>query len=713
MTARAEMFTPLTAPVKDTVPAENTVGEGWHSVPVPDNAKATPPHPLGQASSKWAYRDETGRLLFWIYRFDLPNGDKQILPLTFCQHTDGNKKWFWKAWPSPRPIYNLDKLLTRPDAPVIVCEGEKAADAASVIFPGYVVVTSPNGAKAAGKADWSPLSGRKVVIWPDHDAEGSHYAAAVSCMTMAAGAASVAVVRVPAAFPEKWDLADALPEGVSEDVLQRLLNETAPDVPKACDESDAETIARLAALSPLEYEKVREAEAKRLGFRVGVLDKEVEALRHQHSAQAISPRMFPEVDPWPYPVDGAALLHEIVDAVRRFIICDKETAVATALWCAFTWVVDHVQVAPLAIITAPEKRCGKTQLLNFIAKLARKPLLASNISPSATFRVMEACHPTLLIDEADTFLKDNEELRGVINSGHTKQSAYVLRNVGDNHEPTQFSTWGAKAISGIGALSDTLMDRAIILTLRRKLSGETIQRLRHAETGMFEVLASKLARFANDAGTAIGQARPALPDALNDRAQDNWEPLLAIADYVGGEWPRIARSAAITLSGAEHESVSLSVELLADIREVFENKRIARISTADLINALCNDDEKSWATYNRGQPMKPRQLAKRLGEYGIASKTVRIGYETPRGFDRAQFEDAFTRYLSSPAGTTTPQMSASAGDDVADTVASGETNMTSETLKLALRLDCGVVADFTCSEASAEGGIDRVTKNPI
>ena len=395
-----------------------------------------------------------------------------------------------------------------------------------------------------------------------------------------------------------------------------------------------------------------------------------EKARPEPKAKAGKGLLFPEVTLWHDPVNGDELLHEVVSTIRRYIVCDKETAIATALWCAFTWVIEHVQVAPLAIITAPEKRCGKSQLLNLMGRLVCNPLVASNISPSATYRVIEAYHPTLLIDEADTFFKDNEELRGVINSGHTRQSAYVIRNVGETHEPKQFSTWGAKAISGIGTLSDTIMDRAVILSLRRKLSDEKVERLRHAEEGLFETLASKLSRFACDNGAMIARSRPPLPEALHDRAQDNWEPLLAIADCAGGDWPKVARDAALKLSGAEHDSVSLSAELLADIKEIFDNKNIERISTADLIEALCADDEKSWATYNRGKPISPRQFAKRLKEYGINSKTVRIDYKTPRGFDREQFEDAFLRYLAPTplASATMPQSSVNAGYSVSDEI---------------------------------------------
>ena len=415
------------------------------------------------------------------------------------------------------------------------------------------------------------------------------------------------------------------------------------------------SIERLAVLSPMEYDRVRDAEAKKLGVRVGTLDQEVSAIRKVRTEELGITAMIPDIEPWHDPVNGAALLDEIYQTLKKFMVCKNETARAATLWIVFTWFIDRVQVAPLAIITAPEKRCGKSQLLDLIGRLSRRPLVASNISPSAIFRVIEAHSPTLLIDEADSFLRENEEARGILNSGHTRQSAYVIRVVGDDHEPKQFRTWGAKAISGIGTLPETLMDRAVLLELRRKLATEKVERLRYADKMLFKQLAAKLARYARDAGSTIENMRPVLPNELNDRAQDNWEPLLAIADHAGGEWPELARTAARTLSGTDQEAVSLSAELLADIQEVFTG---SRISTSDLLYKLNADDLKPWATYNRGKSMNPRQLAKRLAEYGIKSEVMRIGSKTPRGYLKEWFEDAFIRYLS-PASSL-PETSATA-----------------------------------------------------
>lgn len=405
-------------------------------------------------------------------------------------------------------------------------------------------------------------------------------------------------------------------------------------------------IKRLAELSPLQYDCVRRAEARALGVRPATLDAAVKAARKENETDELP---FDETEPWPDSVDPATLLREIVAVIQRFIVCSEEVAIATALWIVMTWLIDVIEVLPLAIISAPEKRCGKTLLLNLMAKLSAKPVTASSISPAALYRTIELWHPTLFIDEADACIKDNEELRGVLNSGHTKGSARVLRCVGDNLVPTYFSTWGAKAISGIGYVADTLMDRGIVLELHRRLPHEKVDRIRNAEHSLFDTLRSKIVRFADDYGEEIRNARPPLPRNLNDRAQDNWEPLLAIAMVAGNDWLQSAIAAALKLSGGESDSQTIGVELLSDIQKVFEARGEEKIFTEDLIKALCADDERPWTTYNRGgKGITPRQLAAKVKKYGVLSKSIRIGSSTAKGYMLEQFHDAFMRYVVPP-----------------------------------------------------------------
>lgn len=414
------------------------------------------------------------------------------------------------------------------------------------------------------------------------------------------------------------------------------------------EETPEEAVKRLAALKTLDYVQVRIVEAKKLNIPVGMLDKVIR--EEQQKSDTASDDVFPEVEPWPEPVDGAELLNEITKTINRFMICEPETARATALWIAMTWFIDVIQVAPLAVITAPEMRCGKSQLLGLIGKMSKSSLETVNIGPAALFRAIEQWHPTLIIDEADAFLKQDDSLRGMLNAGYTR-GGHVFRCVGDDHVLTKFDVWGAKAIAGIGRLADTLMDRSITLELRRKLKTEQVERIRHAERGLFENLCSKLCRFAEDNEETIRYARPELPDELNDRAQDNWEPLLAIADLAGGEWSDIARKDAVKISGDHDRSVqSVGVELLSDIKEIFETRNLSKITSADLINALCEDPEKSWETYNRGESLTPKQMANRLKEYGIKSKNIRTP-KVGKGYEKKQFEDAWERYITSASDT--------------------------------------------------------------
>ena len=317
--------------------------------------------------------------------------------------------------------------------------------------------------------------------------------------------------------------------------------------------------------------------------------------------------------------------------------------------------MDVIQCAPILLINAPEKACGKTQLLTVLGKLAPRTAQAVSISPSVLFRMIETYQPTLFIDEVETILKDNEDLRGLINGGHTRD-AYVWRSVakGDDFEPKRFNVWGMKAIAGINAikLAETVTSRSIVIELRRKTPNEKVERLRYAEIGLFDNLAAKLARFSDDCSKQVKESRPQISNELSDRDQDNWEPLLQVASAAGGHWFVSATKAAMKLSGASSSTQSTGNELLADIQTILESKQVIKISLVELINALCEDPEAPWATYNRGKPLSTRQLASKLKDYGVTSKTIRIStYETAKGYENVQFYDAFTRYLTTSSNS--------------------------------------------------------------
>lgn len=414
--------------------------------------------------------------------------------------------------------------------------------------------------------------------------------------------------------------------------------------------NDEEVIRQLAALRPLEYDRIRKERAKELNIRPATLDKQIKEAQLNSNKEN---SQFDDIEPWHEPINPAELLDDIASTIQRFIVLDMHQAQAAALWVCACWFIDEIHCAPILLINAPERACGKTQFLTVLAKLAPRTAQASSISPSVLFRMIEAYKPTLFIDEIETVLNDNEDLRGLINAGHTRDSAYVWRSVakGDDFEPKCFTVWGMKAIAGINAvkLAETVTSRSIIIELRRKKPDEMVERLRHAESDIFQNIAAKLARFVEDFHQQVKDTRPMLPDNLSDRDQDNWEPLFQIANVAGSHWVETALNTAISISNATQTPQSSANELLTDIKEIFDFKQVIKISTIDLINALCEDTEKSWCTYNRGKQLSPRQLSNKLKNYGISSKTIRFNaYETAKGYEATQFNDAFERYLSDP-----------------------------------------------------------------
>lgn len=413
-------------------------------------------------------------------------------------------------------------------------------------------------------------------------------------------------------------------------------------------ETTEQVIERLSKLPKLEYEIQRKAIAKDLDIRVNFLDVEVEKLRPVSSDNSDS-LFLKEVEPWDSEVEGYDLFNSLVVLFHKYLALQKYQAEALALWVIFSYCFDANNIAPKLLIYSPEKRCGKTTLLDVLEGVVWKPLQASNISSAALFRTIDAfggC--TIMIDEADTFLNDKPEIDGIINSGHRKSGAFTVRLVGDSHEPKQFSTWSPNIIAMIGKPKDTIVDRSIKIEMRRKKTTETLERfLKHKTELELHNLARKISRWSKDNFDALRVAEPELPLGLNDRACDNWRPLLAIADLIGNDCPKIARQSAFNLSTTkEEEDESAGVTLLKSIKEIFENdKYLSKISTEELLKKLHELDDSPWAEWNRGKEITARQISRILKPYHISPKTIRIGSRTQKGYERDWFNETFERYL--------------------------------------------------------------------
>lgn len=636
----------------------------------------------------YSYRDADGHEIRQKLRYE---------PKDFrIRHQDAGR-WVYKAGSGPHVLYRLPEVMAAIQSrnTLFLVEGEKDVDRA--VREKLTATTNIEGAAQPGQnPKWRreytvQLSGATcIVLLPDNDPAGRAHMAHIA-QQLIGRVQEIVVVDLGQLYPdlpEKGDLSVWLNRGHTVEELLELVGKASPlrqhhdptPAPTPTDDIDVESdeitdeaikttadsaeILRLAELNLLDYDRQRGAAAKALGIRGETLDKLVKEQRGDKEDSSSGKTLcFPEITPHPQPVSGAELLNELTASVRRFVCLPEHAATAIALWVVYSYIViQHGHIAPTLAITSPEKRCGKSTLLTWLYRVVAKPLLAANITTAAIFRTIDAWQPTLLIDEADSFLGESgDELRGILNSGHTRETAYVIRVVGDEHEPRQFSTWGAKAVALIGKLEgkySTLADRSIEIQLRRRMATDKIEKLRHADTTHFKRLASRCLRFALDHSEDIDKARPVIPE-MHDRAADNWEPLLTIADLASGHWPRLARTVALALSGGEVDTGtesggSLGVQLLTDLHSYFGARTAESYPTTQLLTYLTGIDDAPWATFAKGKEMTPRHLSRLLQPYGIVRQTIRFTTDgLAKGYRVADFKDAFARYLPSIGNTVT------------------------------------------------------------
>ena len=342
-------------------------------------------------------------------------------------------------------------------------------------------------------------------------------------------------------------------------------------------------------------------------------------------------------------------LDEIENIYKRYVILPEYSSVALSLWTVNTYSYDFFTISPRLLISSPDKRCGKTRLLSIMSRLVYAPIFISNITAASIYHFLKIAKGAFLIDEGDTFIIGNDALNGILNSGHTKDAAYVIRAVsnGNDYKAAKFSTWAPFAIAMINRPKDTLIDRSVMVRMRRKKADETIERLRLDQEDIFKETKEKISQWAQAHEAQLRASDPITPSELHDRAADNWRPLLAIADLIGGEWPQKARQAAIALSGREFEedASSFQIQLLEDIREVFEERETDKLFTTSILEELNARDDRPWQEWKDYRSLTPRQMAQLLTEFKIKSRNIWIGDKQNKGYALEDFQDAFERYL--------------------------------------------------------------------
>jgi uncharacterized protein DUF3631/DnaB helicase-like protein len=349
---------------------------------------------------------------------------------------------------------------------------------------------------------------------------------------------------------------------------------------------------------------------------------------------------------------GAAILEEIATFVGRFVILSKFELYIISLWITHTWAFEASDVTPYLAITSAEMRSGKTRLLEILDLLVRCPWRTGRLTAAVLARKIDRDSPTLLLDEWDATARGNQEfaesLRGILNAGHRRNGIVSLCGPKTNgYEPLDLGVFCPKVIAGIGKLPETIADRSIPIRLKRKAPGEKVERFRTKTfSGEANALKSQLRNWVVEHLESLRAAQPKLPDFLSDRQQEGSEPLLAISDSAGGEWPARARAALREIhsrNSAIDESVGTT--LLSDIRDIFRDRNAEELTSKSLAENLAQIEGRPWPAWDHSRAITPTGLARLLSPFDIFPRNLRFGLSIVRGYRREWFIDSWNRYL--------------------------------------------------------------------
>jgi hypothetical protein len=376
------------------------------------------------------------------------------------------------------------------------------------------------------------------------------------------------------------------------------------------------------------------------------------------SAMSVEQRALAVSMPAEEPGQGDKTLLEVYSYIGKFVVYPSDHArVAHTLWIAHAHLMDEWESTPRIAFLSPEYGSGKTRALEITENLVPNPVHAVNASSAYIFRrISRDGLPTILFDEIDTIFgpkaKENEELRGVINAGHRRGAIAgrcALR--GKEVLTEELPAYAALAVAGKGSLPDTILSRSVVVKMRRRAPSESVEAYRrraHATQG--HEIRDRLAAWASTLAGKLCDVWADMPHGVEDRNADVWEALLTVADAAGGEWPRRARVAAVTLvTESQQTTPSLGVRLLADLRTIYGDRE--EMTTSNILSSLCALDESPWVDF-KGKPIDARLLSRLLNQYGISSKTIRFGSgqkDVAKGYKREDLHDPWSRYLAPPS----------------------------------------------------------------
>ncbi|HEV8526410.1 MAG TPA: DUF3631 domain-containing protein [Actinomycetes bacterium] len=357
--------------------------------------------------------------------------------------------------------------------------------------------------------------------------------------------------------------------------------------------------------------------------------------------------------------EAALLLDEVRGFIGRHVVFPSSHALtAVTLWAVHTHFVGQFDSTPRLAILSPEKQSGKSRTLEILELLCPGSERLAGTSASYMFRRIAQGDVTVLLDECDaTWKRRNgdesaEALRSIVNAGHRKGATVGrVEMQGKKAELARFPVYAPVALAGIGDLPDTILDRAVIVRMRRRAPDEKVSEYRERVTRPEgEKLRDRLTEWVQKFGDVVGDEWPDMPDGVTDRAADVWEPLLMVADLVGDEWAKRAREACVAfVTGSRDDSASVGVRLLGDLRGVFDNADAMWTDT--ILQKLWPLEESPWGDWY-GRQLNARDLTKLLKPYGVRPRDVKLDDTNRKGYRREDLSDPWRRYLPTPSATS-------------------------------------------------------------
>ena len=568
--------------------------------------------------------------------------------------------------PAPYILPQVAEIENKPHRPVIITEGEKKT--LSLIKHNYYAIglpgvwcfknTKQNLPLLKELEEWN-WKGRTVHIVFDSDAEDNVNIVKAEIelgLNFYARGAKVLIIRLPQPdHQNKLGVDDFIAQkGI--DAFKELYNGAVTFFEAYSVDYYDEMIKRIAVLVDAnilmhgQVELITSRLSKTWKVKKSAIDKDIGRLvEPQDQGETL---IVEDLKPYEGEVSGAEIADEVMECLREHVYLDnKAQYIAITLWVLLTYTFEKFSILPMLLVTSPTMRCGKTTLLTILEGLTNKALIASNISPSAVFRTIEKYKPTLFLDEADTGLAENEELRGIINAGHMKRTAFVIRTGSRdvNFEPEKFNTFCPKAIALIGSPSNTWKDRSIHIKMERKPNNLRFKKLPNNYYKEKQILRRKLLKWAS--GLNVPEELESNFGLVNDRAEDNWTPLIFIAMRLGNAWLKKAKEAMLAIEQGREDD-DFRIELLQDIKIFFDESGEKKVFSRDLVEYLNGLEDRPWIDYNHGRGLTASWMSRQLKTFGIQSKSIRKNETTAKGYSRGDFRKVFALYLPDKNVTT-------------------------------------------------------------